>query len=303
MQTFRRVDRGDRLQRKTKETIFGYAFIAPSFLGLVIFLLAPIAVVLWLSLYDWDMISPAVFVGFQNFSAVFADPRFINSLKVTALFVAITLPLQTLLGLFVGNLLNQRLKGTSAFRIILLLPWVSAPLALGIVWKWIFARTDGLVNTLLGTRIEWLGNPDLVLLVICFVAIWSNVGYVALFFSAGLGAIPDDYIDAARLDGASGRQIFWRVKMPLLRPTTFFVLVTGLISSFQVFDMVYSLAPDGGPSRAADVIVGRIYYEAFSSYRYGRAAVMSLVLFAILITFSLLQNWYFRRRTTFEVAS
>ncbi|WP_032401740.1 carbohydrate ABC transporter permease [Rhodococcoides fascians] len=285
-----------------RETVAGYLFLLPSLFGVVLFLLVPIAVVIWLAFQKWDLIGDPAFVGFDNVSTVLQDGRFAHSLLVTTVFVAVALPAQTVVGLFLGTLLARGDRGASLFRLILLLPWVCAPLALGVVWKWILAPTDGLLNTVIGHRIEWLAEPKLVLPVLIFVSVWTNVGYVSLFFAAGLGAIPHDIVEASRIDGANTWQQFRHIKLPLLRPTTFFVLVTGMISSFQIFDTAYALAPNGGPQRAADVVSGRIYYEAFSSFQFGNAAVMALVLFFVLAVFTVAQQRYFSRRTSYELS-
>ncbi len=285
---------------RRREAVTAYALLAPSLFGVVAFLVLPIFVVLWLAFQDWDLLAPLQFVGLDNFSSVLTDAQFGRSLLVTLLFVLLVIPVQTGLGLFAASLLTRGLPGSTILRTIYVLPWICAPLALGVVWKWIFAPTDGALNALLGFRVEWLSNPDLALPAVAAVTIWSQVGYVTLFFMAGLTSIPDMFLEAARIDGASPWQIFWRIKVPLLRPTTFFVLVTGIISSFQVFDTVYALTPNGGPQGSTDVIAARIYYEAFDSFDLGRASVMALVLLVILVGVTLLQQLYFRKRITYE---
>ena len=289
---------GAKLRRR--EAITGYALLAPSLFGVVAFLVLPIFVVLWLAFQDWDLLGPLQFVGLDNFASVLTDAQFGRSLLVTLLFVLLVIPVQTGLGLFAASLLTRGLPGSTILRTIYVLPWICAPLALGVVWKWIFAPTDGALNALLGFRVEWLSNPDLALPAVAAVTIWSQVGYVTLFFMAGLTSIPDMFLEAARIDGASPWQIFWRIKVPLLRPTTFFVLVTGIISSFQVFDTVYALTPNGGPQGSTDVIAARIYYEAFDSFDLGPASVMALVLLVLLVGVTLLQQLYFRKRITYE---
>ena len=285
---------------RRREAVTAYALLAPSLFGVVAFLVLPIFVVLWLAFQDWDLLAPLQFVGLDNFSSVLTDAQFGRSLLVTLLFVLLVIPVQTGLGLFAASLLTRGLPGSTILRTIYVLPWICAPLALGVVWRWIFAPTDGALNALLGFRVEWLSNPDLALPAVAAVTIWSQVGYVTLFFMAGLTSIPEMFLEAARIDGASPWQIFWRIKVPLLRPTTFFVLVTGIISSFQVFDTVYALTPNGGPQGSTDVIAARIYYEAFDSFDLGRASVMALVLLVILVAVTLLQQLYFRKRITYE---
>nr|WP_218869190.1 sugar ABC transporter permease [Leifsonia psychrotolerans] len=278
----------------------GYAFLAPSLFGVGFFLLLPVLIVVWLSFQSWDLISPARFVGLENYRAVLSDGVFGNSLLVTLLFVAIVIPVQTSLGLFAATLLTRGLPGSGFFRVVFVLPWICAPLALGVVWKWIFAPTDGALNTLLGQRVEWLSDPRLALPAVCAVVIWTNVGYVTLFFMAGLQNIPEHLLEAGTLDGAGPVALFWHVKLPLLRPTMFFVLVTSVISTFQIFDQVYALT-GGGPQGRTDVVAARIYYEAFESFSFGRASVMAVILLVILVTITLVQQQYFRRRTTYEM--
>ncbi|GAA3226663.1 sugar ABC transporter permease [Pseudonocardia petroleophila] len=280
-----------------------WALLAPSLFGVVAFLVVPVMVVAWLGMQSWDLIGPRTFVGLDNVTSVAADGRFARSLLVTALFVVIVIPLQTVLGLGAALLLHRDLPGSAAFRVIYLLPWICAPLVLGVVWRWVLAPTDGALNAVLGTRIEWLADPALALPSVAAVTVWTQAGYVALFFVAGLRAIPSTVLEAARLDGANRRQTFWRVTLPLLRPTTFFVLVTGVISSFQVFDSVYALTPNGGPQGVTDVVAGRIYYEAFENRAVGQAAVMALVLFVILVTVTLVQQRWFARRTTYDLST
>lgn len=290
-----------RLRSRTRTTLTGYALLAPSLFGVACFLVFPVLIVLWLSMQKWDLISPARFVGFDNYVSVFADPVFANALLVTAVFALIVLPLQTALGLFAATLLTRGLPGSALFRTVYVLPWICAPLALGVVWKWIFAPTGGALNDLLGVRVEWLTSPGLALPAVCAVVIWTNVGYVTLFFMAGLVSIPEQLVEAAKLDGAGAAATFWRIKLPLLRPTMFFVLVTSAIAVFQLFDQVYALT-GGGPQRRTDVVAHRIYYEAFQNFDLGRASVMAVVLLVILVVITVAQQQYFSRRITYDLS-
>jgi multiple sugar transport system permease protein len=281
-------------------TALGYALIAPSLFGVATFLLLPMFVVAWLSLHRWDLLGPIQYVGLQNWQSVLTDAQFGNSLLITVIFVAIVVPAQTVLGLAVALMLARGLPGSGFFRTLYVVPWICAPLAIGVLWRWMLAPTDGAVNTLLGRRVEWLTDPGLALPVVSSVVVWTNVGYVALFFLAGILAIPSDIHDAARTDGATAWQRFWRITLPMLRPTMFFVLVTGVVSAAQVFDTVYALT-NGGPQGRTDLVAHRIYAEAFGSAAVGRAAVMAIVLFAILVSATIVQHLYFRRRITYEV--
>src|SRR6201988_3854852 len=286
--------------KQPRSAALGYALLAPSLFGVVAFLLLPILVVIWLSLYRWDLLGPLRYVGLANWRSVLGDSGFGNSLIVTAAFVAIVVPAQTLLGLLAASMLARRLPGTGLFRTLYVLPWICAPLAIAVLWRWILAPTDGAVSTLLGHRIEWLSDPGLALPVVSAVVVWTNVGYVTLFFLAGILAIPEDIHNAARIDGATAWQRFRRITLPMLRPTLFFVTVTGIISAAQVFDTVYALT-GGGPEGRTDLVPHRIYEEAFGAAAVGRAAVMALVLFILLVGVTIIQHLYYRRRISYDI--
>ena len=278
----------------------GYALLAPSLFGVVTFLLLPMLVVLWLSVHSWDLLGPIRYVGLDNWRSVLTDATFGTSMVVTAAFIALVVPLQIVLGLFAATMLARNLPGSGVLRTLYVLPWICAPLAIAVLWKWILAPTDGAVSTVLGRPVEWLTDPTLALPVVSAVTVWTNVGYVTLFFLAGILAIPRDVQNAARLDGATSWQRFRFVTLPMLRPTFFFVVVTGIISAAQVFDTVYALT-DGGPAGRTDLVAHRIYAEAFGAAAVGRAAVMAVVLFVVLLGVTLVQHLYFRRRITYDL--
>lgn len=282
-----------------REAAAGYALVAPALLGITAFLLVPIGVLAWLSFQHWDLLGPITGVGLANWQSVLSDPAIWHSFGVTLLFVALAVPIQIALGIWLARLLSKELPGSSAIRTILVLPWVCAPLVLGIVWRWIFEPT-GVVNSIIGERIEWTSTPELAFAIAVLVTVWTKVGYVTLFFLAGMASIPKQITEAARMDGASPLQSFWRVELPMLRPTLFFVMVTSIIEGFQTFDLIYSLTPNGGPQGATDLIAARIYAEAFTANDLGRAAAVALLLFAVLVAITLVQNRYFSGRTTYE---
>lgn len=285
--------------RERRERATGYALVAPALIGVSLFLIIPVLVLAWLSFQHWDLLSPITPVGLDNWQSVLSDPEIWRSFGVTALFVLVAIPIQTALGIWLARLLTKGLPGSGLVRTILVLPWVCAPIVLGIVWRWIFEPT-GVINELVGQRIEWLTTPELVFAVAVFVTVWTKVGYVTLFFMAGMSSMPKHVLEAARMDGATPLQSFWFVELPMLRPTLFFVLVTSIIEAFQTFDLVYSLAPNGGPDGASDLIAARIYAEAFTANDLGRAAVVALILFAVLVVITLVQNRYFSERTSYD---
>lgn len=278
----------------------GYTLLAPSLFGVVTFLLLPILVVLWLSLQRWDLLGPIKYVGLSNWRSVLSDSSFGTSLAATAGFILLVVPVQTVLGLLAASMLSRNLPGSGFLRTLYVLPWICSPLAIAVLWKWILAPTDGAVSTVLGRSVEWLTDPLLALPVVSAVTVWTNVGYVTLFFLAGILAIPHEVHDAARTDGATSWQRFRLITLPMLRPTLFFVLVTGIVSAAQVFDTVYALT-GGGPQGRTDLVAHRIYAEAFGAAAVGRAAVMAVVLFVLLLGVTLAQHRYFRRRISYDL--
>ncbi|MEV6322859.1 sugar ABC transporter permease [Nocardia sp. NPDC051787] len=284
-------------RREARRAVTSYVLLLPSLVGVGAFLLLPILVVAWLSVHSWNLLGPMEFVGLRNWRSVLGDPAFGHALLVTSALTAIVVPMQTVLGFAVAALLARR--GAHGLRVLYALPWMCAPVAVGVVWQWMFAPTGGALNAALGRRVEWLSDPALALPSVAAVSVWANFGYVALFFVAGIRAIPREILDAGALDGATGwRRIRWLV-LPLLRPTMFFVLVTGVLTAFQTFDTVYALTK-GGPGDRTDVVAMRMFSEAFDAARPGRAAVMAIVVFAVMVAITIAQHRYFRNRTTYE---
>ena len=287
--------------RQRVEARSAYLMLIPSFIGVGVFLLLPVVLIVLLSFTKWNLISPPTWIGLENYRYILTWDEFGNSLWVTLVFTLLAIPTSIALGLLLAVAINRKLPGTSWLRVLYVLPWVCTPLALGVVWKWIFDPTNGALNAIIGQRVEWLTDPDLALPSVVFVQIWSSVGYISLFFLAGLQQIPTAVYEAATLDGAGVARTLRSITLPLLRPTMFFVTVTSVISSFQVFDSIYAMTR-GGPGFRTDVIASRIYNEAFVSLRLGRASAMAVVLFAVLVTITLVQRWYFRSRITYDMS-
>jgi multiple sugar transport system permease protein len=285
-------------RREARRAAMSYVLLLPSMIGVGGFLVLPILVVAWLSVHSWNLLGPVEFVGLRNWRVVLGDRAFGHALLVTLALTAIVVPAQTVLGFTVAALLARR-RGATGLRVMYALPWMCAPVAVGVVWQWMFAPTGGAIDAVLGRRIEWLSDPALALPSVAAVSVWANFGYVALFFVAGIRAIPREILDAGALDGATGwRRIRWLI-LPLLRPTMFFVLVTGVLTAFQTFDTVYALTK-GGPGDRTDVVAMRMFSEAFDAARPGRAAVMAIVVFAVMFAIAMVQQRYFRNRTTYE---
>ena len=285
----------------SRRPLLGWLLIAPSLIGVSAFLILPVLLAFLVSLFRWDLLGTRDFIGLDNYLSLLSDGALLNSLLVTAVFTLISVPVSMALGLLLAGQLVRALPGSAIVRVIVVIPWVCAPLALGVVWKWIFQPSVGALNQILGVRIEWLTDPALALPAVAFVAIWQNVGYISLFFQAGLTRIPGSIYEAARIDGAGPAQQLWHMTVPLLRPTTFFLAVTQVVASFQVFDMVYALT-GGGPQRRTEVIASLIYNEAFVSSRLGRASAVAVILFLILVVITLVQQRWFSRRITYDMS-
>lgn len=281
--------------------LVAWLLVAPSLLGATAFLILPVVLAFAVSLLEWDLIGAPTFVGLDNYAALLTGGALVNSLLVTAIFTLISVPVTLALGLLLATQLARALPGSALVRVLVVIPWVCAPLALGVVWEWIFQPSTGALNALLGHRIEWLTSPTLALPAVAFVAIWQNVGYVSLFFQAGLTRIPGSIYEAAELDGAGPWRRLWSMTIPLLRPTTFFLAVTQVVASFQVFDTVYALT-GGGPEHRTEVIASLIYNEAFTAFRLGRASAAAVILFVLLVAITVVQQRYFARRITYDMS-
>lgn len=285
--------------RKLVTTLSAWGFLAPALGHLLLFSLLPALFTLYLAFHRWDLLAQSrPFVGLANFGTILGDTRFLHSLGVTAIY-SLHVPVTLVLALGVALLLNRQGLGVRLLRVVLFVPFVSSVVAVALVWQWLYQPDNGLLNA--GLRLlglpgpDWLGDPRTALPSLMLMSVWVQVGYQMVVFLGGLQAIPVSYLDAARVDGASRWQRFWWVTLPLLRPTLLFVLVTGVIGSFQVFTYV-AVMTDGGPLAATDVAVFRIYQEAWEFLRFGTASAMSLVLLVLLLGFTWLQfRWLGRR--------
>ncbi len=282
-----------------------FLFLTPSLIGVLLFLVVPVIFVIILSLTRWNLLTPIQWVGFSNYANIFRFDGFGHSLLVTAYYVLLNIPFQTVLALGLALLLNNKRRGSAFIRVICVLPFLATPVAMGVVWNWFFSPTNGLINQMLAhvgiTGPAWLSDAATAMPVIAFANIWQYAGYNMLFFLAGLQAVPPSLYEAASIDGATKIQQFRRVTLPLLRPALLFVLVTTVIGSFQVFDTVYVMT-NGGPGNATKVANLNIYNTAFAGFRIGEASAMSVVLFLIILLVTIAQFRYFNRRTTYEIA-
>lgn len=289
--------------RGWRETVEAYVLIAPSLFGFVAFLLLPIVAVFVLSLFSWDLIGSPQFVGLANYRKLAGDHSAWTAVGNTVYYVVLNIPVQTVLALLLAVALNRKLRGGKVFRVLFVLPWMAMPVALGIVWTWVFDPRNGVINHLLsmvGVKgPDWLTDKHWAMPVIASVNIWQYTGYTMLFLLAGLQAIPVSLYEAADLDGVTGMQRFFQITLPLLRPSMLFVLVTNVIGSFQVFDTVFVMT-QGGPGDATTTMNFYIYQQAFQLFHAGYAATLAIVLFMLILLVTACQFLYFRKRTVYD---
>ena len=275
-----------------REAAHAWTFLAPSLAHLLVFSLGPIVFSLWLSFHDWDLLSvERPFVGLANYRALAADLDFIRSLGNTAIYV-LFVPIGMTVALGIALLMNRRIPGVRVLRAIFFLPYITSFVAISLVWRWMFQPDVGLLNGVLGrlgiAPQPWLSSPVTALPSLMLMSIWMYAGYMMIIFLAGLQSIPESLYESARIDGANAWQRFRHITIPMLRPTTLFLLVTMIIFMFQVFTAVYVMT-EGGPLHATDVIVYHIYRNAWEYLRMGYASAMAWVLFAIVFVITLVQ--------------
>jgi multiple sugar transport system permease protein len=267
-------------------------FLAPSLVGLILFTILPIIASLALTFTEWDLITPPQFVGISNYIRIVGDAKFWNALKHTLGFIFGYIPLVLVTSLSAALLLDQKLIGRKFLRTSFFIPVVSAWVAVALLWMWIFNPKYGLLNYLISligiTGPAWLYDPTWAMPAIILTSVWKDTGFFMIMFIAGLQNIPEIYYEAAKIDGAGSLGRFFRITLPLLTPTAFFVVIIALINSFQVFDQVWIMT-QGGPAGATSVVVEQIVRNAFDYSRMGYAATISWALFLLVFITTLFQ--------------
>lgn len=267
-------------------------FLLPSAIPLIIFTFIPMVASLWVSLHKWNLISPMKWVGLANYAKLLKDPQTTKIFLHTLAYIAGYLPLVYIGGLALAMALNKRMAGRSFFRAAIFLPVVTSWVVVALVWQWLLNPASGLVNQVLGwvhlATPGWWTDPDWALPSVILASAWKDLGFVMVILLAGLQAIATDLYEAATVDGATGWQRFRRITLPLLSPSSFFVVVISLINGFQVFDQVFVMT-GGGPEGASQVVVGQIYNLTFRYGRAGDASALSWLLFLVILLITAIQ--------------
>lgn len=282
----RRKRRGPR-----RETLLFYGFISPWIIGFIVFTAIPMLASLGLSFTDWDSFQAPAFVGFANYVRLFStDPLFWKSLTNTLYFAAVSVPLTLVFALFLASLLSKPIKGARFFRTIVYLPALVPLVAAAMIFRWLLAPDTGPINGFLAVfgiqGPAWLLDANWVIPGIILLAVWQ-VGIGTILLIAALQGVPSEFYEAARIDGASRTQLFWKISVPMVTPILFFNLITGMIGAFQVFSQVYVLTNGAsGPNNASLMMVPYVYDNAFRFYHMGYASALAWVLFVIILIFS-----------------
>ena len=296
----RRPKRARRSRRSsTRFVLAPLSFIAVAVVLFGLFFLWPGALGLWYSFTDYSGVGTPDFIGAENYIELAQDPVFYSVLGRTFLYTILSVPLHFAAALGIAMLLTSSLaKGKSAARIIFFLPWLISPIVAGVLWKWLFGENFGLVNYLIelmgGNGLQWETDPNLALVLILIVSTWGGTAFNMLLFIAAIRNIPQSYLEAAQLDGANGWQRFRRIILPLLRPTSFMVILLTTIGSMKEFAMVQALN-GGGPGTSNMFIVQYIYRTGFERADVGYASAASMVLMVILIIIALIQMRFDKR--------
>jgi len=281
----------ERARRSRRDTWVALGFVLPTVFGFVVFYLWPSLRGLGLSLTDYRFFSATSFVGLDNYRRLLGDETFWNAMLVTVEYVALNIGFQTVLAVLLAVLLH-RLTRSVVIRGLVLLPFLVANVVVALLWFWMLDAQIGIVNQVLSWfglgPVSFFGSEAWAIPTIAFVNTWRHLGYTALLIFAGLVVIPRVFYEAARVDGASEWQLFWRITLPLLRPVLALVLVVTVVGSFQVFDTV-AVTTGGGPADASRVIQYYIYDLAFQRLDYGYASAVSVVLLVILSVIAFVQ--------------
>ncbi|MGT2811111.1 carbohydrate ABC transporter permease [Streptococcus minor] len=274
------------------EALWGWAMVAPTIIGLVVLNIIPIFQTLKMSFHkSGDFGRNDIFVGFENYQRMLGDAQVWQATWNTFKYTLLVVPATVVLAILLAVLLNSKIKGKHLYRTIFFLPMVAAPAAVTMVWKWLYNTDFGLINFVLGKmgigRINWIEDPKIAMYSIALIGIWSTVGYSMILILAGLQEIPKDYYEAARIDGASPAKQFFQITLPLVSPTLFFVVVTSVIQSMQVFDVIYMMEDIRSPAYDKTVSLVYLFYNnsfKYSDKGYGSTIVILLLVIILLIT-------------------
>lgn len=281
-------------KKEIRSNLIGYSFILPNLIGYAVFVFAPVIFSFVLSFMKWDgSQAPMEFVGLKNFTQIFSDEIFVKSFIHTVEYALLTVIPTLALSLLLAVLLNHKLKGIAVFRTALYFPYIASIVAVGAVWNMLFQPDFGPINEFLkfigmSKPPRWVVDVKWAMVAISIVSVWKYMGYYMIVYLAALQGISGSLYEAAGMDGANGFQKFRYITVPMLTPTTFFVLIMLTIQCFKVFDLVYVMT-GGGPGNSTKTLVNYIYEKAFTSWQFGPASAGAIVLFLVVLVITLIQ--------------
>ncbi len=267
----------------------GLLFVLPAFVGTLLFIIIPIFGSFALSFTQWNLLNEISFVGLENYKSIITEPEFLQILINTLVYAISTTIFAVIIPLIIAAIINSKIKGSEIFKTIYFLPFITPAVVIAIVWAWIFDPNIGLINTVLKTHYTWLFSTHLAMPVLIFVSVWKLIGYNVVLFLTGFSTIDSSVYEASKIDGATSRQTFFNITIPLLKPTIYFVTTVTAISSFQIFDLIYVMT-QGGPNDSTNVIVYSIYKYAFEYFDIGKSCALAYILFAIILILAIFQK-------------
>jgi multiple sugar transport system permease protein len=279
-------------KQRRREALWALLFLAPFFIGLLFFILGPVAAAFIVSLTSWDLMGAPQWIGLQNYQDLAHDPIFWQALVNTIYYTGVSVPVGLVVALGLAMLMNRKLPGIYAFRVIFFAPVTVSIVAGSLLWTWLYSPTYGFINYVLSAlhlpTSQWLVDPRMAMPSIIIVGLWRSLGFNIIVFIAGLQSIPRDLYEAAAIDGANEWEQFRNVTLPMLSPTLFFAIVMALISSFQVFEQTYIMT-QGGPGNDTLTLIYYIFLTGFTYLRMGYASAISFVFLALVLAITVVQ--------------
>lgn len=272
--------------------------ILPALIGTLIFIVVPVIFSFGLSFCEWDLLSDVRFAGLKNYFELLTSPNFALILKNTFVFAISVTLIAVVIPIILAAVLNNKIRGSEFFKTAYFLPFITPMIVIAIIWEWIFDPNFGLLNYLLKTHINWLYDTKTALFALIIVSAWKLIGYNMVILLSGFSTISQNIYESAKIDGASPLNTFFKITLPLLSPTIFFVVIITTISSFQVFDLIY-LMTQGGPMDSTNVLVYWIYKNAFEFFNIGAASAGAYILFVIVFVLTVIQ-WNIRKKWVFS---
>lgn len=272
--------------------------ILPALIGTLIFIVIPVVFSFGLSFCDWDLLSPVHFEGLKNYFELFTSSNFALILKNTFVFAICVTLIAVVIPVILAAVLNNKIRGSEFFKTAYFLPFITPMIVIAIIWEWIFDPNFGLLNYLLKAHINWLYDTKTALFALIIVSAWKLIGYNMVILLSGFSTINQNIYESAKIDGAPPVSTFFKITLPLLSPTIFFVVIITTISSFQVFDLIY-LMTQGGPMDNTNVLVYWIYKNAFEFFNIGAASAGAYILFVIVFVLTIIQ-WNIRKKWVFS---